>query len=128
MIINIFSFLASKLWENIQGLFVLAYTIAIISCLLVQAIKNANEIIFKKAPFKSNIIFIINGVLNFIISNIITLVFDGLSNWYKTILYIFLVFLFAWALSLIFYDYFLKYILYIFQIIENKLKNIRDKK
>jgi len=122
-----FSFLQTELWKNIQGLFFLSITIAFIVCIVVQAIKKADDTIFLKSELSKNPLFVINGFLNFLITFIIILIFDGLSKWYLTGLYILLIFLFSFALSILCYDYFLKYIFKILDIIDLWLENKKNK-
>ena len=124
---NPFTILLSKLWENIQGLFLLSIVVSIISCLLIQAIKNADKTIFLEKELNKNSIFIISIVLNFIFSISVVLVFDGLSKLYLTIIYIILIWVCSWSLSSLVYDYILKYLFLILDIIKYKLKNIKHK-
>jgi small basic protein len=124
---NPFTILLSKLWENIQGLFLLSIVVSIITCLLIQAIKNADDTIFLKKELNKNLIFIMNIIFNFIFSVSVVLVFDGLGKPYLTIIYMILIWVFSWSLSSLIYDYTLKYLFLVLDIIKYKLKNIKDK-
>jgi hypothetical protein len=126
-VLSYFSFLQTKLWTNLQGLFFLSIIIAFISCIIVQAIKKADNTIFLKTELSKNFLFIINGIFNLIITIIVIIIFDGLNKWYFTGLYILLIFLFSYALSILCYDYFLKYIFKILDIINLYLNNKKKK-
>ncbi len=126
-VLSYFSFLQTELWTNLQGLFFLSIIIAFISCIIVQAIKKADNTIFLKTELSKNFLFIINGIFNLIITIIVIIIFDGLNKWYFTGLYILLIFLFSYALSILCYDYFLKYIFKILDIINLYLNNKKKK-
>jgi hypothetical protein len=124
---NYFSFLQSKLWGDLQGLIALAFIIGFISCIMVQAIKQADKTVFLQFQLTKNPLFIINSFLNLIITIIIILVFDGMGAWYFTGLYILLIWLFSWALSIIGYEYFLKYVFKLFDLIDAGLNYLIKK-
>ena len=112
-----FSILQSKLWENIQSLFLLALTIGVISSLIVEAVKKSDDTIFLKSALCKNSLFIINGIINFIITFIIIVVFDGQGKWYLTALFMLLIWSFSWAITILFYDYILKYVFKLFNLL-----------
>jgi hypothetical protein len=125
--LNPFSILVSQLWGNVQGLFLLAFVVAIISCLLIQAIKKADDTIFLKEQLSKNALFLLNILITFLITIIITITMAEQKTLFLTIVFAVVLWLFSWGLSVIFYDYFLKYLFLAFDIIEGKLKNIKVK-
>jgi hypothetical protein len=122
-----FSVLKTQLWTNVQDLILIAILVAFITSVFIQAIKRSDETIFlKKSPNKS-IIFILNIILNLIFSISTVLIFDGQGNFWNTLMYMTLIWILSFAFSILMYDYFLKYIFLILDIVEAKLQNIKIK-
>lgn len=105
-----FTFLQTKLWTDLQGLLVIALIIGFISSIILQAIKKSDDEIFPKSDMGKRLMQIINGFLNLFTTCVVVLVFDGFNKIYQNILYIGLIWMFSWAIAIISYAYFTKYL------------------
>jgi hypothetical protein len=112
-----FTILQTKLWTDLQGLFLISFIIAFIASLIIEAIKRSDETVFLRTELKKNSIFIINVILILFITCVIVLVFDGYDEIYKSIIYILLIWFFSWSISVPLYSYSIKYLFKFFDTI-----------
>lgn len=108
----------------LQQFWVLVVLIALISCFFTQAIKKTDTEVFTKKNLSPLHYWIINLGFSLMTSIFVIIVFDGIDSVGKTILYICLNWICGWTLSVIGYDYVLKYLFKTFEIGELKLDTI----
>lgn len=119
--------ISDKLFTMLKEFGVLSFVIALISSLFVQALKNSDDNALSKIKFTPFSIWLLNVITTGVLSIAVIFVFDGLGSIWVSIVYTLLCWVLSWALSILCYDYFLKYLFMVFDIIYNKLKSMRDK-
>lgn len=119
--------ISEKLFTMLKEFGVLSFVIALVSSLFIQAIKQSDDKVFVKSQLTSLGLWVLNLIITGLISVAVIFVFDGLGSIWKSIIYTVLTWILSFALSILCYDYFLKYLFLVFEIIEKKLKGVRDK-
>lgn len=117
--------ISGKLFEMLKEFGVLSFVIAMLSCLLVQAIKQSDDKVFTKYSLSGVGIWVLNLIITGLITIAVVFVFDGLPSIVHSIVYSLLCWLLSWAMSILGYDYFLKFLFLGFDIIDKKLKKMK---
>jgi len=137
-VLSYFTVLKSKMFQDVQQLFFISIIVGFIASILVEAIKESEGTIFLKDEANKNVIFITNAILNLFISITIVLAFDGLTTWILTLFYILLITILSFALSIVCYKYFIRYLFRLFDVmgtaidlldakLKNKIENLKPK-
>jgi len=119
------TFLNGKVWDLLQQFGVFIVIVGIISCLITQSIKKSDDNVFTKGNLSALGYWIINICTNLLLSVLIIVTFDGLPSMIQSITYIVLIFICSWVISILAYDYILKYFFLLLEIIENKIQVIK---
>jgi hypothetical protein len=122
---EIFTFFSSDLWKAMQELFITGGIISIISVLFTQAIKITDENVFTGLKANSVVMWVINLCFVILFSIFFVFVFDGKNGLLLTILYILIIILFSWSLSILLYTHIIKHLLDLLEIGKLKLDGIK---
>jgi hypothetical protein len=122
-ITKIFTIISTGLWTNLQSFFLIALVISLISSVFVEAIKNADEYVFRKVKADNITMWLLNLVLILFLSFSFVIIFDTKKDLLINLLYTTIIWVFSWSISIPIY-YLLKFSKHIYIILSYKLKNI----
>lgn len=116
-IINIFK---TEIWLLLSDITVISFLIAMISCFCVEAFKITVVKVFVKSKFPSWLAWIVNLLIICLVTTILSV-----SIMQKDFLFVVIISIFAWSVSIIIYNFVIKLVFVSLEIIIIKTKNSR---
>jgi hypothetical protein len=124
-VLTLFTFFGTELWILLQEMFAMCFIIASISIFFTQAFKLSDRKVFLEVSVSKKIMWFVNLFFVVFLSITFIFVFDGKNGVVQNTIYMLSVIAFSWALSVVLYDYFVKYLLLGFEIGKLKLESIK---